>query len=138
MREFESTQLAPKKVPRHKYLVTYSQAKLMKLLTGKRFGRCILSNEGIVVNFRNNYDHSYFAYKCIFKENNSIHHSNYRLILDVPASPQTKNSIQVYQKFRILHALENPANALAKKTETDLVRSSKHFSQLYFGKLIYF
>ena len=73
--------------------------------------------EGIVVNFSNNHDNYYSAYRYICKDDDSVHHSKHHPNLDDVASPRTKKSTQAYQQARKSYAQENPTDAPQKKKQ---------------------
>ena len=77
----------------------------------------ISSKEGIVVNFSDNHDNYYSAYRYICKDDDSVHHSKHHPNLDDVASPRTKKSTQAYRQARKSYAQENPTHAAQKKKQ---------------------
>ena len=73
--------------------------------------------EGIVVNFSDNHDNYYSAYRYICKDDDSVHHSKYHTNLDNVASPRKKKSTQAYRQARKSYAQENPIDAPQKKKQ---------------------
>ena len=80
------------------------------------------SKEGIVVNFCDNHDNHYSAYRYKCKDDDSVHHSKNHPNLDDVASPQTKKSTQAYQPARKLYAQENPTDNPQKEKQKTTCR----------------
>ena len=82
--------------------------------------------EGIVVNFSDNHDNYYSAYRYICKDDDSVHHSKHHPNLDSVASPWTKKSTQAYRQARKSYAQENPTDPLQKKeVESNIQETSQ-------------
>ena len=97
----------------------------MKLTGPKRWKsvkESISSKEGIVVNFSDNHDNYYSAYRYICKDDDSVHHSKHHPNLDDVASPWTKKSTQAYRQARKSYAQENPTHAPQKKKQKTTCR----------------
>ena len=60
----------------------------------KSMKEIISSKEGIVVNFSDNHDNYYSAYRYIRKDDDSVQHTKHHPNLDDVASPQRKKSTQ--------------------------------------------
>ena len=72
---------------------------VLKLTGPKRWksvNKSISSKDGIVVNFSDSHDNYYSAYRYIYKNDDSVHHSKYHPNLDDAASSRTKKSTQAY------------------------------------------
>ena len=72
--------------------------------------------EGTVVNFSDNNENYYFAYRYICKNDDSVHHRNHHPNLDDFASPRTKKSTQAYRPTRKSYAQVNPTDAPQKRS----------------------
>ena len=84
----------------------------------------ISSQEGIVVNFSDNHDNYYSAYRYICKDDDSVHHNKNHPNLDV-ASPRIKKSTQTYRQVRKLYAQENSTDAPQEKEgESNIQKTS--------------
>ena len=75
----------------------------------------ISSNEGIVVNFSDNHDKYYSAYRYICKDDDSFTHNKPQPNLGNIKSSRTKKSTQPYRKSRKSYARENPTDVPSKK-----------------------
>ena len=84
----------------------------------------ISSKEEIVVNFSDNHDNYYSAYRYICKDDDSVHHSKHHPNLDDVVSPRTKKSTQAYRQARKSYAQENPTDAPQKKSRKQLQETS--------------
>lgn len=60
----------------------------------------ISSDEGIVVNFSDQHDNYYSAYRYVCKEDSSVHHSKHHPNLENISSPRTKRSTKAYRESR--------------------------------------
>ena len=67
-----------------------------------------------MVNFSDNHDNYYSAYRYICKDDDSVHHSKHHPNLDDVASPRTKKSTRAYRQARKSYAQENPTDAPTK------------------------
>ena len=95
----------------------------LKLTCPKRWKsvkESISSKEGIVVNFSDNHDNYYSAYRC--KDDDSVHHSKHHPNLDDVASLQTKKSTQAYRQASKSYAQENPTDAPQNKKQKTTCR----------------
>ena len=67
--------------------------------------------EGIVVNFSGNHDNYYSAYRYIYKDDDSVHHSKHHPNLDDVALPWTKSQPKPTNKLK---------NHMPRKTQLTL------------------
>ena len=70
-----------------------------------------------MVNFSNNHDKCYSAYRWTSKDDDSVHHSQPNPNLDDVASSRRKKSTQAYGPAIKSYAQENLTNSLQKKKE---------------------
>ena len=77
----------------------------------------ISSKEGMVINFSDNRDNYYSAYRYICKDDDSVCHGKHHPNLDDVSSPRTKTSTQTYRQARKPYAQENPTDATQKKKQ---------------------
>ena len=69
------------------------------------------------MNFSDNHDNYYSAYRYICNDDDSVHHSKHHPNLDNAASSRTKKSTQAYRQTRKSYAQENPIDAPQKKKQ---------------------
>ena len=85
--------------------------------------------EGIVVNFSNNHDNCFSAYRYICKDDDSVHHSKHQPNLDDVASPQTKKSTQAYRQARKSYS-QNRTDAPQKKEAESDIQETLHLIRI--------
>ena len=83
-------------------------------LVQKSVKESISLKEGIVFNFSDNHNNYYSAYRYIYKDDDSVHHSKHHLNLIKLHHPVVNPA---YQYARKSYAQENPTDAPQKKKQ---------------------
>ena len=108
-------------------------------LTGPKYWKSMKESislkERIVVNFSDNHDNYYSAYRYIRKDVDSVHNSKHHSNLDEVASPRTKNSMQAYRQARKSYVQENPTDAPQKKKQK--ATSRKRLTQFEVSEFLF-
>ena len=79
-----------------------------------------------MVNFSDNHDNYYSAYRYICKDDDSFHHSKHHPNLDDVASPRMIKLTRAYRQARKSYAQENPIDAQQKEEAECNVRETSH------------